>query len=261
MRLAIKLKGIINSIVPVNYNYPLASAIYNLLHFGSPEFTGYLHDSGYVYENKTYKLFTFAFKFENAVIQNSSFKLLSPNAALYISSPMIDTFIQNFVMGTFEDQTIAINSETISARFHISSIESLPEIQINNRMKFFLLSPLVLSTKKIHNGRLKQYYLRPGDTDEINRVLTQNLLNKYKLIYKNDTDDNEVLLEWDKDYIKSRDRITKKVSICKYGIPPVEIIGNQAPFTITGDPKLIKTGYECGFGEKNSMGFGMVSTI
>ena len=32
----------------------------------------------------------------------------------------------------------------------------------------------------------------------------------------------------------------------------------QAPFTVTGDPTLIRLGWESGFGEANSKGFGMV---
>jgi CRISPR-associated endoribonuclease Cas6 len=267
MRLVLRLECQDSKRLSINYNYSLASSIYNLLHFGSPEFTKFLHDAGYIYEHKTYKLFTFALKFENAIIRasvpagkDSHFILKSPNAVLYISSPMIDTFIQNFVVGTFETQSLVINGDNTFARFKISSIESLPEIQITNRMKFSLLSPLVLSTKKNHNGQLKQYYLRPDDTDEINRVLTQNLINKYKLIYKNDIKTDNLSLEWDNDYLKSRERVTKKVSITKNGIPPVDIIGIQAPFTLTGNPELIKTGYECGFGEKNSMGFGLADT-
>ena len=31
-----------------------------------------------------------------------------------------------------------------------------------------------------------------------------------------------------------------------------------APFEVEGDPALIRNGYECGFGEGNSKGFGMV---
>ena len=36
------------------------------------------------------------------------------------------------------------------------------------------------------------------------------------------------------------------------------IIGFMAPFEVTGNPALIETGFEAGFGEKGSMGFGMV---
>ena len=37
-----------------------------------------------------------------------------------------------------------------------------------------------------------------------------------------------------------------------------KIRGVVAPFHVIGAPELIHIGYECGFGDKNSMGFGMV---
>lgn len=50
------------------------------------------------------------------------------------------------------------------------------------------------------------------------------------------------------------------INLDENGESPIDVIGLQAPFTITGDQRLIKLGYECGFGEKNSMGFGMADT-
>jgi CRISPR-associated endoribonuclease Cas6 len=37
-----------------------------------------------------------------------------------------------------------------------------------------------------------------------------------------------------------------------------KIRGYQAPFTVTGPPELLRIGYACGFGDRNSQGFGMV---
>jgi CRISPR/Cas system endoribonuclease Cas6 (RAMP superfamily) len=35
----------------------------------------------------------------------------------------------------------------------------------------------------------------------------------------------------------------------------------MAPFVVRGSVELIALGYEAGFGEKNSMGFGMVEVV
>jgi len=35
----------------------------------------------------------------------------------------------------------------------------------------------------------------------------------------------------------------------------------MAPFVVRGSPELMEMGYEAGFGEKNSMGFGMVEVV
>lgn len=261
MRLKISLRCDENSFLTLNYFYPLSAAVYNLLRFGSPEFSSFLHDIGYKLNGKSYKLFNFALRFEHFKIQNSSIKLLSPSAYLLISSPLVDDFIQNFVIGTFESQKIEITSPTTKTIFSINQVESLPGINFQDEMKFELLSPMILSTKKIHNGKLKQYYLRYyDDIDELNRVLNDNLKNKYETATGNNAEDKELLFSWDQAFIKKADsknkRLTKKQTI-KEGTPEeTQVIGNLIPFAIKGDIDLIKVGYECGFGEKNSLGFG-----
>ena len=261
MRLLLKLSTYPDTLLTLNYHYALSSAIYNLLHFGSPEFASFLHDIGYRLNGKKYKLFCFAIRFANINVINDSIKLLTPEAELYITSPLIEDFVKNFVIGSFEKQTIKITDRNLTAEFQIHQMESLPEINLSSGAKFISLSPLVLSTIKEYKGELKQYYLRPEDKEDINRVITHNLKNKYMLIYGKEISGGELKLNWDKDYLKRHNRVTKKVTINKNGRYPVDVIGIQAPFTLEGNQELIMVGYECGFGEKNSMGFGMAEVI
>jgi len=257
MRVVLKIESRKNSSIPVNYNYPLSSAIYNLLRLGSSEFSSFLHDIGFKQNNKIYKLFTFALRFENAYIKGNSFILKSPNALLYISSPLIDTFIQTFIIGTFESQSIEIIDKNHNALFQITQVETLPEIKFKDVADFIPYSPIVLSVKRETGNQFRQYYLRPEDTDEINRVMTNNLLAKYQLINQKTIEGGNVKLEWDKDYLKTHTRLTKKITVNKDENISIDIIGMQAPFTLTGNSELIKVGYDVGFGEKNSMGFGL----
>lgn len=264
MRLLLKLKiAPKEPFLSLNYNYPLSAAIYKLLKLGSAEFSEFLHSVGYKDSGKTYKLFTFALRFSKFQIINNSIKLLEPKAELFISSPLIDNFIKNFVIGTFTEQKIEIIADDIKTSFSIEQMESLPEIQFSNKMKFVALSPLIISTKKEFNGNLKQYYFRYYDSiDEINRVLNVNLNNKYRILNNKDYKGDGVKIRWDKNYItlmeKKKKRLTKKITV-KKGKTSIDLIGNQLPFEIEGDPVLIKVGYECGFCEKNGLGFGFVA--
>jgi len=239
----------------------LSSAIYSLLQFGSPEFSEFLHDSGFHIDGKKYKLFTFALRFEKIELKDNHLILKSPKIKLHISSPLIDTFIKNFVIGTFENKVIDLTDRDQTISFRIITAEIVPGPGFTNKMKFTLLSPMILSTLKERDGRMQQYYLRPDDVDDINRVLTKNLLNKKGLLNRNQTLNEYCKLEWDAEYIQKHRRVTKKITINENGRFPVEVIGIQAPFTIEGDAELIKTGFECGFGEKNSMGFGMAEVV
>ena len=260
MRLKLSLIAQSNS-VTINYNYQLSAAIYSLLRFGSPEFSTFLHDIGFNQNGKKYKLFTFALRFERIKISGKEIELLSHNAYLYITSPLIDDFIKNFVIGTFEKQRIEIHGYYKTTLFAIHQVESLPAIEFTEHHKFSLLSPMVLSTKKEYNGSLKQYFLRYTDTYDINRIITQNLKNKYSIVKGLESDADLLSLEWDHEYVNRKPRISKKITIDQNGEYPIDLIGIQAPFTLKGDPELIKIGYECGFGEKNSMGFGMAEVI
>ena len=53
-------------------------------------------------------------------------------------------------------------------------------------------------------------------------------------------------------------KIQKLITLKEGKSDETKIKGTLAPFTIRAPRELIEIGYECGFGEKNSMGFGMV---
>jgi CRISPR-associated endoribonuclease Cas6 len=266
MRLKLLLRSQRVEKLSINYNYSLSSAIYKLLKLGSPEFASFLHSIGYKLRNKTYKLFTFALKLQYNSIEKDYFVLNAADNFLYVSSPLIDDFIKNFLIGTFEDQKIELYSNYIKSEFFIQQVEALPLPQFITSMHFLLHSPMVLSTYKDFNAKTHQYFLRnTDDSDTLNRVFNQNLINKYEAIYQTVYNGSGVIFKWDKNYIEhseaKRKRVTKKVSITKDLNNPIDIIGVQAPFFVEGDTNLIKIGYECGFGEKNPMGFGMVEEI
>lgn len=262
MRLKLFLSADTLSTISPNYQYALSAAIYNLLRFGSPEFSKFLHDIGFKQNGKTYKLFCFALKFEQIQIEDGLIKLLSPNVNLYITSPLVDEFIKNFVVGTFESQKINLYSNYRTTEFRIKQVELLPEAEILDTNKFLLHSPMVLSTVKVsESGKTVQYYLRPEDSEEINRIITSNLLNKYKLIHGKELESEQLDLVWDEQYLSKHKRVTKKITINESDKNSVDVIGIQAPFTLKGNPELIKVGYDCGFGEKNSMGFGFAEII
>ena len=266
MRLLLTLEIQNSNVLPINYNYPLSAAIYKLLKFGSTEFASFLHDIGYKLNGKTYKLFSFALVTDKIKFGSKCIYVSSKQIRLYISSPLVDDFIQNFVIGTFHQQKIEISDGEIKLVFLIRQVETLLFPQLANTSEFILLSPMVLSTVKENGGNFSQYYFRcSDDIDDINRVLNQNLINKYELINSRKYEGSGLILRWDEKYISRKlsenKRLTKKISIVKKGERPIEIIGIEVPFTLTGDVELMRVGYDCGFGEKNSMGFGLAEMI
>jgi CRISPR-associated endoribonuclease Cas6 len=264
MRLKILLKSKDYSPLSINYNYALSSAIYKLLKLGSPEFSQFLHNKGFILNGKPFKLFTFALRLNNYKVVDGKLNFISPLAELYISSPLIDDFIKNILIGSFNNQTLEIYSEYQKTILYIQQVEVIPDPIFSENMNFDLLSPIVLTIKKEHNGSLKPYYLRyDDDIITINNSINNNLINKFRLISNKEyNNSNGVIINWDDSYIQDclskNKKLSKKTTITKYEDKPIDIVGINIPFSISGDPELILVGYEAGFGEKNSMGFGMV---
>lgn len=141
--------------------------------------------------------------------------------------------------------------------FVIKKIKFTPLPKFNSPMKFVLLSPMTLSVKKITLDKELKYYLRPNNINEINAILSRDLSAKARSLgLLNKLNQGKVYLEWDENYLKSKFRITKKITL---NLPEktMDVIGIMAPFKISGDIELIKAGYELGFGEMNQYGFGL----
>lgn len=260
MRLKLNLKTLDKTITH-NYYYYLSAAIYKVLKLGSPEFSEFLHQNGYNIGQKKFKLFTFSLRFDKYSVEPDYIRILSRNARLIVSSPLFSKFFDNFVLGLFKLQSISIVSKTTRTNFIIDSVEKMDEPSFSNYEKFIPYTPLVLS-KGISNtyNKLDHYYLRYYDNnDEIKSILNNNLISKYEIVYKKKYEGSGINLIWDKEYIMKNPQknFTKKITIEKNSLEiPNDVVGNFLPFYLEGDPKLMEMGYFCGFGEKNSMGFG-----
>ena len=125
-------------IIPINYQYPLSAAIYKILSGGSPDYSNWLHQHGYLTpENKPIKLFVFSKLFIPNVRmrQNSLLAGNRPSCTLFVSSPMLKDFVQNFVIGLFATQKIEIGSKRVVGRFMIEQVETLPNPEFDETTK------------------------------------------------------------------------------------------------------------------------------
>lgn len=121
-----------------------------------------------------------------------------------------------------------------------------------------MLSPLVCATKITPDQHPQ--YLFPDDHD-FKRVLLTNLSRKYELLHGKPVSCNEeeVTFELDQDYVtRVHGKVQKLITLKEGRRDESKVKGTLAPFRIAASRELIEVGYECGFGEKNSQGFGMV---
>jgi len=264
-----------NRSLPVNYNYFLTSLIYKFLQNSSKDYSRFLHDTGYrISESKKgFKLFTYSmFLGANAIVKGDTITFGNGVVSWYLSSP-VDEFLQHLITGAFaRGQEIEIgvplnglkrvSDLTGSNRFLIERVETLPKPQFKKTMRFTCLSPITVSkvtgsngTNDL-NGPLKCHYIRPWE-EGFSDAIKNNLIKKYKLVHGMDIESHGFKLAIDTEYMnKKTGKIIKNINF-----KGTNIIGFMSPFIVTGNPELIEIGCEAGFGEKGSMGFGMVREI
>jgi len=254
MRLKLTLQAQQNTI-PINYQHFLSSAIYNYLATSNKNFATNLHNGKHFINGKNFKFFTFSWlQFPKKQIINFSIKINSPEFYWYISSSW-NEFVQNLVNGLLELGGLRIGQYN----FPITQTETLSSV-VDGLNKFICLSPIVVTTKKEYKGKLDKYYYKATDNpEEISEKIRQNLINKYTTFFGKEPNDTALKIEFDKNYIK-----TLKAQVLSHYIKDdldIKIPAIMCPFTAAGSSELIKFGYECGFGELNSAGFGMVRVI
>jgi CRISPR-associated endoribonuclease Cas6 len=256
--------------IPFNYNYALHSAIYGLIEKSSGEYSGYLHDKGFINKTvkKRFKLFAFSkLFFAPTKIQKNGFHQVKEIS--FIFSTPIEQSYEHLILGLFSDQIFHLNFFGEKINFSVTRVEAMPEPQFNKECKFLCLSPIAVSTqRKKANGRLEQHYLdymNPEEREHFIENIKKNLINKYQTFYKTDyaDHDHEFKFSFDVNYIAKRQgKISKLIHFKKINNNiKTKIKGFEAPLKISADPGLIKIGYDAGFGNGGSIGLGCVKSI
>jgi len=108
---------------------------------------------------------------------------------------------------------------------------------------------VVYSTLQTKEGKKKTYYYSPFES-EFTDSLDNNLRKKYVAFFGKEARARKLVLE-------TAGRPKEK--ILKYRGTIIK--GWMGRFVLNGNKKLLKLGYACGIGAKNSQGFGMVAVL
>jgi CRISPR-associated endoribonuclease Cas6 len=238
-------------VLPINYQYEFSAWIYKVLYQGDKAFAGWLHEQGYAYGKKRFKLFTFSQLETYYKIFKDRFKLLSDEAELIVTFH-IDEAVQHFISGLFKDRQFSIGDKRSRVSFEVQTVETLQEPVFKEEMVFKALSPICVSKPVDNNGKLRAKYLMPGDEDFELRFIN-NLFSRYKALNRNGMTGSEGIEVNVKGKAKSR-----LIKIKADTPAQTKVRGSLFNFTCKAPAELLRLGYEAGFGEKNSLGFGCV---
>lgn len=241
MRLNITLKSENkNYLVPFNYNHILSSIIYDKI--SDLDLASKLHDSN------NFKFFNFSqinvrkrkFVKNGIISRNGEFSFI-------ISSPN-DYLIRSLVDGYLSDRKVRFHNDILN----VNDIELLPMPSFDREFSASTLSPILVRTKKMVDGDLKVWDLAPGDM--FFNKLNLNLIKKFNSFYNSDCSADFNV------YSEMKNVKRKRITVFKDG-NRIFNRGYMMDLILEGDADLLKFAYDCGLGEKNSMGFGLFDLI
>lgn len=201
--------------------------------------SSFLHDTGFIYEGKRFKLFTFSKIGYNSLEKTGSFLKLTPPLVIHFASPFIQ-LTESLLNKVIRKESLKIGDNHVFLS-HLQAIEYEPQEQITVRC----LSPI--TGYRTPAGSKRFEYLTPYQEDFYN-LLKSNLLKKYHLIYGRKYK-HEIEIE----PVKVENFYRKKIVFKGTLIEAWEGI-----YKVRADEDMIRIVFYAGLGAKNSAGFGMV---
>lgn len=238
--------------IPINYQYPLQSAIYDILSKSDVEFTAHLHDCGYQYNGgKIHKLFAFS----NLIVPRPGIAIDKERERLIIKSDTVYLYIsfqpekdtQHFIQGIFAQQSFRIYDQLSELEFIIQEVQVMPSLEYSSEDVFNTLSPVCVS---LRNDKGHMDYLRPDHPLYETGILT-GLLSRYRTIMGKEYEGETYC----------RLKVLSEPKSALINIKGIRVRGYRYKFQIELPASLMQIAWESGLGEKGSMGFGMIEKV
>ena len=272
--------------LPLNYQYPVSAWIYSILSVADQEFTDILHNEGYKLDNgKTFKLFTFSrLQFPKntwkVIPKTDRLSVWARNAWLTISFQLPEQ-MDKFVMGLFKNQNAFIGDKTSGVAMRVEGMEVLGDVEMGGcedveiggcgnveiggcedvemggcgdvEVRFKSKTGIVLGLQV--EGEKNEQYVSPLHPD-YKKVFLNSLIDKYRATGKDDIN------------IEDLDFSVKEISpktvmqTIKVGTDAeTKVRAYNFVFELEGPKEVVEVGYNSGFGNMCSMGFGFCEVM
>ncbi len=206
-----------------------------------PVLSKFLHDIGFPYGKRKFKLFTFS-KVIGKLIKKGNILTFEPEITLYFASPLID------IVSSSTKTFLKKNSFRLGRNnLELVSIEVIKP-KVDEEITVRCLSPITVY--KTPEGEKRFRYLNPWE-EEFYQLIKKNLIKKYEIIYgKSYKEHIEV------EPVKISKNYRKKVV---YRGTLIEAW--EGYYKLKGSQDILRIALEAGLGSKNPQGFGMVERI
>lgn len=247
-----------NSIIPINYQYPLSAAIYKILQKADEKYAEFLHMEGYRQTDswKGFKLFTFSDVSCPFRVQGDRLYLQDDVLTFQVSFHLPEAS-QHFIKGLFQSQEIDIADKKSKASFKIVTVEALanPMQSYNTeKEKSMVFKPLSSCVAGVKNAKGNYDFLSPSDV-RFPLAVAHNWLEKLKTLGF-DASDEDINIA-----VKLLDKEPKSrlIWIKAFTEAQTKIRGfMNFEMELTGKVKYIEVLYNSGAGLYNAQGMGML---
>ncbi|TYP50859.1 CRISPR-associated endoribonuclease Cas6 [Thermosediminibacter litoriperuensis] len=228
--------------LPVHYNHIIQGMIYSNL---TQEFAEFLHECGFPWEKRRFKLFTFS-RLEGRFRMAEGGRIeFEPPFHLTVSSPL-ERFLRELAGGLLKNDDLSLAGRRVVLE-NVTVYGPVEEPDFGDRIKIKMLSPVVAYKTLVEGEKKRTLYLTPLQ-EEFGELLRNNLLKKYAVLTGEEPGEPEFEI---KPAFPLSEKYCKKI---KY--KDVIIKGWMGVYILRGDPALLKIAYDAGLGSKNSQGFG-----
>lgn len=262
------------TLLPLNYQYELASAIYKILANADQQYSDWLHKNGFMFENrKSFKLFTFSrFKIEKRRIVKGSDRLqILSDSVEWELSFLPQQATRDFIQGVFSNRVFEIGDRKSSVLFSVREIVRVDPPEFREEMTFRTMSPLCL--RKTDQNR-EVDYLSPEE-EVASFVLFNGLKDKYRLSLQPQVSGNEsVSADSENVFADSSDISIENCGLTVLDEPKSVLVKIKAntpeetfvrgficTFRVRAPKELMRVMYEGGAGSLCSLGFGCLRVI
>lgn len=238
MKILLAIFAIFSKIKIAKVNSTYQSPFSNRGMQSNPEYSAFLHDHGYVEENRPFRLFVYSL-LEGKYEVKPPHIIFSENITFELRSPM-NAFCDIFYLSLMHRERFFLNKQEIFLTGCVATKRSISEDNVTVRT----LSPICMN--RTVDG--KTVYLSPDDGN-FSEYLNNNFLRKYRAATDSDPTGGisvEPVSVGDKDkYVTKFDN-------------RIYVTAWKGIYRILGSPENLNFLYDCGLGGKNSQGFGMV---
>ncbi len=231
--------------LPTGFSNYIQAIVYDFLDRVSAQ---WLHEKGFKYEKRSFKLFTFSSLHEKPKYLKEKKQFIFPNEVSFTISSPVNWVLEQVAKNIVISEKVRIGSNITT----VSTIEIIEDYDVTNKkLRVQTVNPIeVHSTLFKADGAKKTYYYSPAE-NEFQDLINKNLQKKWTAFYQEDCPYDLKISPVRIDLCKENRRTFKGIIIK----------GWTGHFWIEGDPVFLKFGLACGLGSRSSAGFGMVGVV